>query len=441
MEAVAYPSLEVRNGLPSEVWTKAVQLWILFLKHCPDEEFVSGYIRECARSSLPVNGLSGPERELRGVVYHLIRQQQMLQHWSPELIWDFVTVYGTQNVRSVCDLVAGLPGVNMVIKKLRRVALHLLSEGVDISEPLAVLLSDRRISNAWVTDEWISQLVNMGNPGSSKAKDVSQRSMQGPGTDEISQILDLFPQISWQKALRLMKSHGSVEQVTMHLLENPDAATETEPVEQNKPKAKSQDSNILYGKKPQPQKLEKAPASNLETTLRLIYQADEDEHDDTYDDAEAHQEDKPASSAVLDKVEKYLWELYNSKSSDAFKRESRKSKQRGEMKKRTGWSDEQIEGWAKMLERSPRRKALLEEKYMFRGNFAEPEPEPDTEPDQNDSQTNDDKPEPSISKQQPQQQQQPNSHKAARDRKRKEQNKAKRANHNRKAAHAKKFGQ
>ncbi|KAA8916086.1 hypothetical protein TRICI_001737 [Trichomonascus ciferrii] len=437
MEAVAYPSFEVRNGLPSDVWARAVKLWILFLKHCPDEEFVSGYIRECARSPLPVNELSDSERELRGVVFHLVRQQQMLQHWSPELIWDFVSVYGTQNVRSVCDMVAGLPGVNMVIKKLRRVVLHLVTEGVDISEPLATLLSDRRISKEWVTDEWISQLEKSG---SLKAKGISQRSLQSPGVDEISQILDLFPQISRQKAMRLMKTHGSVEQVTMHLLENPDAATGIETVEQSKPKAKPQDKNILYGKKPQPKKLEKPSASNLETTLRLIYQADEDEHDDTYDDAEAHQEDKPASSAVLDKVEKYLWELYNSKSSDAFKRESRKSKQRGEMKKRTGWSDEQIEGWAKMLERSPRRKALLEEKYMFRGNFAET----DTEPDQNSSQTDDDKSESSTSNQQPQpqqQQQQANSHKAARDRKRKEQNKAKRANHNRKAAHSRKFGQ
>lgn len=38
------------------------------------------------------------------------------------------------------------------------------------------------------------------------------------------------------------------------------------------------------------------------------------------------------------------------------------------MKKETNWSDEQIEGWSRMIEKSPKRAQLLEEKYIFKGN-------------------------------------------------------------------------
>ncbi|KAH6914453.1 hypothetical protein BKA70DRAFT_667353 [Coprinopsis sp. MPI-PUGE-AT-0042] len=47
---------------------------------------------------------------------------------------------------------------------------------------------------------------------------------------------------------------------------------------------------------------------------------------------------------------------------------TRKSKARTELKQKTGWFDEQIEGWASMLERNPKKKDKLLMKYEFRGN-------------------------------------------------------------------------
>lgn len=53
-----------------------------------------------------------------------------------------------------------------------------------------------------------------------------------------------------------------------------------------------------------------------------------------------------------------------------FTQASRKSTARAELRKNTGLADEQIEGWARMLERDPRKAKRLEAVTEFRGNVA-----------------------------------------------------------------------
>jgi hypothetical protein len=112
---------------------------------------------------------------------------------------------------------------------------------------------------------------------------------------------------------------------------------------------------------------------SVTATLRLVYEADEDERDDTYDDA-LQASDEPASSAALMKTERYLWELY-SKNPELFKRDSRKNKTRGDMKRVTEWTDEQIEGWARILDRNPRRRPHLRNKIWLQDVADTSEPE------------------------------------------------------------------
>lgn len=446
-----YPSVEIRESIPNKVWISAVQSWVSLLKNQPDEQFITGYIRETAKSRTPE--ISKHEKELRSLIFHLVIQRKLLWNQSAEVIWDFVTIYGPQNVKSTSEEIARLPELNSTIKKLSKLALFLLSEGEDISEPLAVFLNDGKISKLWVTDEWIAQLMSIDDPNYQKASKISQMGLGNPDSEQISAIQDMFPQLHSSRIKTLLKNHNSsTEELTSFLLENPDALEERSGTSKNQTndkmgsvfEQKNHDAgNIIYGKKPQASKLEKASRSNFETTLRLIYQADEDEHDDTYDEAEVQSEEKPASSSALDATEKYLWQLYN-KTPDSFDQKSRKSKQRNEMKKQTNWSDEQLEGWAKMLERNPRRKAHLEEKFMFRGNKAEMEAEQQEKEEKNDlhSETPERSSTPTTSNNKPNTKTSHNSNNNdARDRRRKEQNKAKRGNHNRKAGHAKKMNQ
>ncbi|KAK9316251.1 hypothetical protein V1524DRAFT_36431 [Lipomyces starkeyi] len=149
-------------------------------------------------------------------------------------------------------------------------------------------------------------------------------------------------------------------------------------------------------------------------SLRLIYDEDEDERDDTYDDVDAlahvyedpeldykDKEEQPSSSQLPQKPveknkgkpwenkktkkeiqqlkdeeeyqsaenpnEQYLWGIYSGDKS-VFETKQRGTKFRSEMKNRTSWTDEQLEGWAKVLDRDPKFRRRLEAKYIFAGN-------------------------------------------------------------------------
>lgn len=189
----------------------------------------------------------------------------------------------------------------------------------------------------------------------------------------------------------------------------------------------------------------------LTWAMQLMYQADEDERDDTYDEAEVSHsvgkislEDSGESSSIAatsstlsnyDNIERYLWDLLK-QDKTLFERSKRGSKVRKDMKKDTTWSDEQIEGWARMLERSPQRARILEEKYMFRGNVKTGKRAYVKKEQQNDDNSE------AKREQKPSRPTNTNSQKPAdkkRQQARNEKKKSSRANHNRKAGHDKKL--
>ncbi|KAK9238285.1 hypothetical protein V1525DRAFT_375341 [Lipomyces kononenkoae] len=157
-------------------------------------------------------------------------------------------------------------------------------------------------------------------------------------------------------------------------------------------------------------------------SLRVIYDEDEDERDDTYDDVDAlahvyedpemDYKDKdeqapssaPSSSSQTGEVrrppeknkakpwenkktkkeiqqlkdeqeyrsaenpnEHYLWAIYSG-DKFVFETNQRGTKFRSEMKNRTNWTDEQLEGWAKILDRDPKFRKRMEAKYIFADN-------------------------------------------------------------------------
>ena len=119
----------------------------------------------------------------------------------------------------------------------------------------------------------------------------------------ISILVDLWPNMTERKAKIILKQHnGDVEHVTNLLLENPELIDKIEmpkrPTTVQLPLAiilKLLLGRIRFfqekeGKSKQYTKLN-APSADLkkktlESALRLMYQSDEDEPDDTYDDQE-----------------------------------------------------------------------------------------------------------------------------------------------------------
>ena len=187
----------------------------------------------------------------------------------------------------------------------------------------------------------------------------------------------------------------------------------------------------------------------MNAALRLIYESDEDEPDDTYEDQEkttgseleedsskkkgakalAVTEEKKSSFSPVDQTERYLFSLFKKDGSDAFARSSRKSSHRQQLKKSINWSDEQVEGWLRMLLKSPRRYKILEEDYLYGGGNPN-RPKKDHQQDEKEKAPPSRSPAPNNN-------QQSKEH-VKRTQARNEKNKASKSNHSRKSRHDKK---
>ncbi|OCT47881.1 CUE domain containing protein [Cladophialophora carrionii] len=115
------------------------------------------------------------------------------------------------------------------------------------------------------------------------------------------------------------------------------------------------------------------------------FDSDDDERDDTYDvadvggtvDATLDTDDRPRPERLPDQNphEETLFRAWRD-NPELYARDSktRISKIRQELKRDTGMSDEQIEGWAIMLKKDPKLQDLLDKKYAatqtFKGNQA-----------------------------------------------------------------------
>lgn len=241
-------------------------------------------------------------------------------------------------------------------------------------------------------------------------------SINEPNNEDISYLQELFPDLTKKQAILLLATYdNNLKLITNELFENPTLIKTLEVQEAETNKFLSKIDNIDDDKqieKPLVLMKRKDESKNiikhvpdeinnkiLTRTLKLLYQDDEDERDDTYDEAEVETnringstqrigigkddstfifEDENNSDNTnnnnstledsSDKNEAYLWDLLK-QDKTLFERSKRGSNIRKKMKNQTNWSDEQIEGWARMLERSPQRARILEERYMFRGNI------------------------------------------------------------------------
>jgi len=226
----------------------------------------------------------------------------------------------------------------------------------------------------------------------------------------VTQVQDLFPDLGSGFVMRLLDEYGDdVEQVTAHLLEDslPEhlraldrseqasapIVNEKAQIEQLAPRSTpppresfipqrrnvfdddefdrlAVDASRLHlGKKPE----ESAPGQpNKAAILSALaaFDSDDDERDDTYDVEDvggtvdtAHPDGEPGPSAKVTQEENdmALFTAYKSVP-DIFGRSfnTRRGQARQALKAETGMTDEQIEGWAIMLQRDPRRLKKLE---------------------------------------------------------------------------------
>lgn len=257
--------------------------------------------------------------------------------------------------------------------------------------------------------------------------------------DDVQGLIDMFPELTVMQTEKLLRKYdNNIESVTNLLLEDPEAISNPVKVESKVPTADSIMQKKVISKQTTLHVPDEHKNRTLTAALKLMYEADDDEHDDTYDEAEASNALAGGDQSKYDNIERFLWDIFK-KDPQSFEKTGRKSRKRGEMKDETRWSDEQIEGWARMIQKSPKRAKILEEKYMFRGNRPQRtafRSEQDEELDEEAGAVND-RPKNTNNKQRPKVNGAPRNVKS--DHARNERSKASKANHNRKAGHDKKM--
>ncbi|KAI5785297.1 hypothetical protein FPQ18DRAFT_281092 [Pyronema domesticum] len=223
---------------------------------------------------------------------------------------------------------------------------------------------------------------------------------------KVDQIRDMFPHLGAGFVRRCLKEIGSVEEVTMALLEQnlPPQLLEADQSEEFFPPesvqfarpsfpspspvpkpslperknvydndafdilAPSAFRNLTVGKRHNSataDKLLKAsdvPKSAILSALEA-FDSDEDERDDTYDSNDVG----GAVDVVDDQAddEHVVYMAYQRSAAD-FLKDARGGTARKALKEATGWTDEQLEGWGVMLAREPDRQRRLERKFAAR---------------------------------------------------------------------------
>lgn len=371
-----YPDEGIIRDLDKTVWRKietdftlAVDLYMTgALKLEPVElvEFVESYVHNAPRNS---------STDLRQRVLSLICiHPQLFRSPSPEFIYQLLTVYGSTNVFAVVEFIEKRTNISLLVKKLAKVLIHNVATDLkQVEQNLSVLLTSPKISKMLATDKyWIEQSKKHVTLDILIRRAIS-----------VAQIKEMFSEIPLLRITELLDQFVAVQDVIAHLLEHPEEISGSQYesssksigspkiVKNNTPKIKYDAPELDPSKKfTRADDFPAPPESTVEHTLRLVEIQMEEEEEDEME--EAARSADPASAKALDKIERHLWQTYQ-KNPDLFTTKQRKSRARGELKHATNWSDEQLEGWAKILERNPRRKQMMETRFMMRSHKAAPQ--------------------------------------------------------------------
>lgn len=183
---------------------------------------------------------------------------------------------------------------------------------------------------------------------------------------KIASVESMFPQLSQGQIKTMLVAHSdSVEEAINALLEMEDVSKVDEYVPRAKPSNvvdfnlnKDTKVEVMFGKKERT--LEEVDGELRKKTLAMLYDAQEDEPDDTY----VNNEITTGSRQDTNMQEQVLFGLFKTNRA-ALDRTQRNTPARAELKRELKWSDEQIEGWARMLEKSPARFRDLEDRLMY----------------------------------------------------------------------------
>ena len=364
-------------------------------------------------------------------------------HWIELLQGEFNPDLGYDSLRSL--MVVSL--ILLTVNKLKTLLLTL-----DLND-LNKLLDDYSLFVMVATSDAFNQLVpgvkdliiSQMSPGNGSGSSGSGREVDPVQTKTIQDMFGVDADIAHR--LIASKPDLTIEDIVHQVLEDPSILENLPP---SKDALKSSDTptssipasavarfeggttKVLKRGKKNIVRTEELKQKSLDVAMRLLYDSDEDEPDDTYDDLDRTSglEDGSSSSASkaiggqaggISVQERYLFALYKKNGAAVFDKLERKTPLRTQITTKTKWTHEQIEGWYRMLSQSSRRFKMYEDDYFFNRDDGLLDDDAPSKPKPKDTQL------PVASKDSIKNQQRRDGH-----------HKASRANHNRKDKHMKK---
>lgn len=364
MEIPALPSEGILKQLESNgMLNEALDMYAqsLLNAHANNSKLAASRCKEY--TTLPPNSLALRHAGLRKVVYFLVFKQSVLHDATVETYFDVVSIFGQKNLHACTEYLQSAP--RSIPLKLGRLLLYKSEFGSELSEQhfrsvVSIFFSVPRMAEAVITSDFEKEVAK-NRPLAHCETDVllELAAMYRIG-GTLHALVTLFPQLNPIEVEAVVKKTKlSVEELTQIILDDPEFVQNTlypsadQKKKSRKEKSKKEKPKYVdlddHEREAREQRIREESRRNFSYEYTELEDIDpEPEEDDTGVASELSEADKKL--AAQDQV---LWAQWE-QNRDIFSRENRKSPLRAQLKNKLGWTDEQIEGWARFTGRRGR---------------------------------------------------------------------------------------
>lgn len=364
MEIPALPSEGILKQLESNgILNETLDMYAQSLLSASTENSKLAASRCKEYTALPSKSILLQHAGLRKVVYSLVFKQNVLHDVTVETYFDVVSVFGQKNLHACIEYLKDAP--RSIPLKLGRLLLYKSEFGSQMSEQhfrsvVSIFFSVPRMAEATITSDF-EKNVAKNRPLAHFETDVLlelSSTYRIGGT--LHALVTLFPQLNPIEVEAVVKkTQLSLEELTQIILDDPEFVQSTlYPSAEHKKKSKKEKSKKEkpkyvdlddHEREAREQRIREESRRNFTYEYTELEDIDpEPEEDDTGATSELSEADRKLAAQ-----EQVLWAQWE-QNRDVFSRENRKSPLRAQLKNKLGWTDEQIEGWARFTGRRGR---------------------------------------------------------------------------------------
>mgnify|MGYP003365026631 CR=1 FL=1 len=319
-----------------------------FLNEKPleQEKFVVKYLSSSSIQSLDI---------LRKAVFHAIFNTKTIRNIDNETVFQIIRTYGYQNIHKCVQFLnscrRSIPA-KMTVFLLNKLKQGMPMDNMELEKFCIVLFSSKNIMNQLNADNLSKKLVDLKPPKEYTWQRESVLTVFNIYAEDgpINILRQIFPDLMPFTCHALLEvTSFDIELLTTKLLDSSaadvlresDNSSAVQNMSINTNSSNIHSSQIADDREALRKKEEK------QKEAKRRYWMEESEEPEL-EEAVTDQTNKSSADKKLDEEQQFIWAAFNSDPS-VFSREKRKSPERKQLKQNLNWSDEQIEGWARVV--------------------------------------------------------------------------------------------